>query len=159
MQTTDLLLYETGSGGDLAVLSNDLAMAESLYQQVYLALFGGNIEANTKSKYIESEERFDYWGNSLVWNVKTTMQFNSETERALKNNALNSSGRLAILQAVQNDLRYLTSLLSYTIEVSVLGVNRLKITVNFTQRGNQENKVLQLVYDNAKNELIIEKII
>ena len=159
MQTTDLLLYETGSGGDLAVLSNDLAMAESLYQQVYLALFGGNIEANTKSKYIESEERFDYWGNSLVWNVKTTMQFNSETERALKNNALNSSGRLAILQAVQNDLRYLTSLLSYTVEVSVLGVNRLKITVNFTQRGNQENKVLQLVYDNAKNELIIEKII
>lgn len=159
MQTKDLLLYETGSGGDLAVLSNDLAMAESLYQQVYLALFGGNIEANTKSKYIESEERFDYWGNSLVWNVKTTMQFNSETERALKNNALNSSGRLAILQAVQNDLRYLTSILSYTVEVSVLGVNRLKITVNFTQRGNQENKVLQLVYDNAKNELIIEKII
>lgn len=159
MQTTDLLLHETGSGGDLAVLSNDLAMAESLYQQVYLALFGGNIEANTKSKYIESEERFDYWGNSLVWNVKTTMQFNSETERALKNNALNSSGRLAILQAVQNDLRYLTSILSYTVEVSVLGVNRLKITVNFTQRGNQENKVLQLVYDNAKNELIIEKII
>jgi hypothetical protein len=159
MQTTDLLLYETGSGGDLAILNNDLVMAEALYQQVYLALFGGNVEANTKTKYIESEERFDYWGNSLIWNVKTTKQFNSETERALRNNALNSSGRLAILQAVNTDLSYLTSLLSYSVEVSVLSVNSLKITVNFTQKGNQQNKVLQLVYDNAKNELIIEKII
>lgn len=159
MQTTDILLYETGNGGDLAVLSNDLAMCEALYQQVYLALFGGNVEASTKQKYIETEERFDYWGNSLIWNEKNTRQFNSQTERALINNPMSSSGRLAILQAVNEDLSYLVSLLSYTVDVSVLGLNNLKITVNFTAKSNQQNKVLQLVYDNAKNELIIDKII
>ena len=111
MQTTDILLYETGSGGDLAVLSNDLVMTEALYQQVYLALFGGNVEDDTRQKYTESEERFDYWGNSLVWNETVTRQFNSKTERALLNNPINSSGRLAIIQAVTEDLRYLTSLL------------------------------------------------
>ena len=159
MQTTDILLYETGGGGDLAILSNDLVMAEALYQQVYLALFGGNVEDDTRQKYTESEERFDYWGNSLVWNETVTRQFNSKTERALLNNPINSSGRLAIIQAVTEDLRYLTSLLTYSVDVSILGINSLKITVNFTSKTNQENKVLQLVYDNAKNELIIDKII
>ena len=75
------------------------------------------------------------------------------------NNPINSSGRLAIIQAVTEDLRYLTSLLTYSVDVSILGINSLKITVNFTSKTNQENKVLQLVYDNAKNELIIDKII
>ena len=159
MQTTDILLYETGSGGDLAILSNDLVMEEALYQQVYLALFGGNVEDDTRRKYTESEERFDYWGNSLVWNETVTRQFNSKTERALLNNPINSSGRLAIIQAVTEDLRYLTSLLTYSVDVSILGINSLKITVNFTSKTNQENKILQLVYDNAKNELIIDKII
>ena len=134
-------------------------MAEALYQQVYLALFGGNVEDDTRRKYTESEERFDYWGNSLVWNETVTRQFNSKTERALLNNPINSSGRLAIIQAVTEDLRYLTSLLTYSVDVSILGINSLKITVNFTSKTNQENKVLQLVYDNAKNELIIDKII
>jgi hypothetical protein len=159
MQTTDLLLYETGNGGDLSILNNDLVMVEALCQQVYLALFGGNIEANTKPKYIENEERFDYWGNSLVWKDKETRQFNSLTERAIKNNPISSSGRLAVLQAVNEDLSYLTSLLTYSADVSITGVDSLAITVKFTSKTNQEDKVLEFVYDNAKNTLIIDKII
>lgn len=157
MQTTDILLYETGNGGDLAVLNNDLVMTEALDQQVYLALFGGNVDANTKPKYVDSEERFDYWGNSLVWTDKTTRQFNSNTERAIKANQLNSSGRLAIIQAINEDLRYLTSLLTYSVDVSITGVNSLSITIKFTSKTNQQDKVLQFVYDNAKNQLIINK--
>jgi hypothetical protein len=38
-------------------------------------------------------------------------------------------------------------------------VNKIRIIVNFTPKSNQENRVLQLVYDNAKNELLIEKTI
>ena len=90
METTDIQLYETGSGGDFAIVNNDLLMGESLYQQIMLALFGGNIQASTKQFYLETEERFDYWGNSLIWKDVKSKQFNSETERTLKNNALNS---------------------------------------------------------------------
>ena len=36
MNTTDILLYETGQGGDFAIINDDLAMGESLYQQIFL---------------------------------------------------------------------------------------------------------------------------
>jgi hypothetical protein len=159
MNTTDILLYETGQGGDFAIINDDLVMGESLYQQIFLALFGGNIEASTKINYLPTEERFDYWGNGLVWKDEKTKQFNSETERAIQNNALNSSGRLLILQAVDIDLTYLKSTLDYTIDVQITGRDNLRIIVNFTQKTNQQDRSLQMVYDNARNEVIIEKII
>ena len=159
MNTTDLSLFETGSGGDFAVIDNDLLMGESLYQQIYIALFGGNIEASTKSVYLDSEERCDYWGNTLIWKDGKTKQFNSETERAIQNNALNSSGRLNILQAVNVDLEYLKTIINFEADVSILSRDNLRITVSFTEKTNQQNKALQLIYDNAKKEVIIEKII
>ena len=159
MNTTDISLSETGDGGDFSVLNNDLLMSESLYQQFYLALFGGNIEASTKDSYLESEDRFDYWGNSLIWKDVKSKQFNSETERILQNVALNSSGRLSIIQAVKNDLDYLKDVVNLTVDASIISVNKLRIAISFSGLDNQQDKVLQLVYDNAKNEVIIEKII
>lgn len=159
MNTTDIHLFETGSGGDFAIVNNDLLMGESLYQQIYLALFGGNIQASTKPSYLESEERFDYWGNTLIWKDVKTKQFNSETERTLGNVALNSSGRLSILQAVNNDLDYLKGVVDFTVEVGIESVSRISITVSFSEKTNQQDKVLQMVWDNSKNEVIITKLI
>jgi len=159
MITTDINLFETGAGGDFSIVDDDLLMGESLYQQIFLALFGGNIEASTKISYLDTEERFDYWGNSLVWKNELTKQFNSETERTIQNTTLNSSGRLSIIQAINVDLAYLKSLMNYTIDVQILGRDNLRIIVSFSQKTNQQDKVLQLVYDNAKNEIIIEKTI
>ncbi len=159
MNTTDIHLFETGSGGDFAIVNNDLLMGESLYQQIYLALFGGNIQASTKPSYLESEERFDYWGNSLIWKDVKTKQFNSETERTLGNVALNSSGRLSILQAVNNDLDYLKGVVDFVVEVGIESVSRISITVSFSEKTNQQDKVLQMVWNNSKNEVIINKMI
>ena len=159
MNTTDIHLFETGSGGDFAIVNNDLLMGESLYQQIYLALFGGNIQASTKPSYLASEERFDYWGNSLIWKDVKTKQFNSETERTLGNVALNSSGRLSILQAVNNDLDYLKGVVDFTVEVGIESVSRISITVSFSEKTNQQDKVLQMVWNNSKNEVIITKLI
>lgn len=159
MNTTDIILFETGSGGDFAIVNDDLLMGESLYEQVYLALFGGNIKASTKVSYLESEERFDYWGNGLVWNDEKTKQFNSETERTLGQVALNSAGRLAVLQAVNSDLEYLKGVASFTADVSIESVSRVSITVAFSEKTNQQDKVLQMVWDNLKNEVIINRLI
>ncbi len=159
MNTTDIHLFETGSGGDFAIVNNDLLMGESLYQQIYLALFGGNIEASTKPSYLASEERFDYWGNSLIWKDAKAKQFNSETERTLGNVALNSSGRLSILQAANNDLDYLKGVVDFTVEVGIESVSRISITVSFGEKTNQQDKVLQMVWNNSKNEVIINKLI
>lgn len=159
MNTNDILLFESGASGDFAILDDDLLMGESLYQQIYLALFGGNIEASTKLVYTEKEERFDYWGNALIWGDQSTVQFNSETERTIQNNALNSSGRLAIIQACNQDLAYLSDVITFSVEVSISSVNKLEITINFTEKTNQQDRQLVLVYENAKNELIIDKVI
>lgn len=159
METTDINLFETSSSGDFAIVNGDLLMGESLYQQVYLALFGGNIEANTKDVYLLSEERFDYWGNTLIWKNEKSSQFNSETERTIQNNALNSTGRLRIIQAINNDLEYLKSVLIFDADVQITGRDNLKIIVNFSSKTNQQDRVLQMIYDNAKKEIIIDKII
>jgi len=157
MKTKDIALFESGNGGNFIVLNNDLLLSETLYQQIYLALFGGNIEASTKQSYLETEDRFDYWGNSLVWKTKKNKQFNSETEAILRKVALNSSGRLEIVQAINSDLAYLSSLITFDVEVSILSSSSIRITVSFTDKTNQESKVMQMVYNNAKNEVIIEK--
>ena len=159
MQTKDILLYETGSGGDFAILSNDLVLGDVLYQQFYLALFGGNLKASTKQTYLSNEERFDYWGNSLVWPTNKNRQFNSETERILDNIVLNSSGRLKVIQAVKNDLAYLSNVINFEVEVNLLSQNKLSITITFSGKTNQQDKALQFVFDSSKNELIIQQII
>lgn len=157
MDSKDILLYETGSGGDFSLVSNDLVLGDQLYQQFYLALFGGNLQASTKGSYLANEERFDYWGNSLIWKNSKARQFNSETERTLNNVALNSSGRLQILQAVNTDLAYLTNVINFTVEVSLLSGNRVSILITFVGKTNQQDKALQFVFDSSKNEVIIEQ--
>lgn len=157
--TTDIVLFETGSGGDFTIENNDLQVGEALYQNIYLALFGGNIEASTKTAYLNNELRFDYWGNSLVWNTQKTKQFNSETERMLRNIALNSSGRVAIIQSVNNDLAYLKGVVDFSVDVSILSVSKMAIIITLKEKTNQQDKVLQLIFDNIKNEVIIQKVI
>jgi hypothetical protein len=38
----DITIFESGDGGDLALINDDLATIEGLTNQVYLAWFGGN---------------------------------------------------------------------------------------------------------------------
>lgn len=159
MTTKDIHLYESGSGGQLALLNGDISLTEVLYNQFYLALFGGNYEASTIGNEINGQGRQDYWGNSLFFSENKVKQFNSQTERVLNNVALNSSGRLEIERAVNEDLAYMKSLVNFTVNVYFDGVNKVVIEVKFSKKTDQEQRVLQLVYDNAKNELIIDRII
>lgn len=150
----DLLIYETGDGGDLKVLNNDLALTTSLYNQVYLCLFGGNVEASTKGNELNNEKRFDWWGNSLL-----ELNFNSETERTINNVTLNASGRLKILQAVKNDLKPIDLVANYTVEVILENVNRFKILINLTEKLNKQEKIIQILWDISKDEVILSEII
>src|SRR5690606_6946193 len=81
-----------GNGGDIKLLGNDLAVIYSHENQVYLALFGGNVEQSTPAQET-TETTEDWWGNNLLFGGDAAKQFNSETERALNNTALNSAGR------------------------------------------------------------------
>lgn len=159
MKTRDINIFESGDGGELIILNDDLLTGEALFNQVYLALFGGNYEQKTKINYIYGEERFDWWGNSLIFNQEPKKQFNSVTEKKLNEIVLNANGRLILIQTITDDLLFLSDLLNYKVDVLFFEINKIKIIVNFTSKLNQENRVLILIYNNAKNELIIEKTI
>lgn len=159
METKDILLFESGDGGEMAIKSNDLCLVETILQQAYLAMFGGNVEANTTGNEIPTQERSDYWANQLLWPDTPSKQFNSNTERTLQNVALNSAGRLQIITAVENDLDYLKLIVNFTVDVSILSSSRVQISIRFRRKDNLEDKVLVLVYDNAENEVITQRTI
>ena len=157
--TRDLHIYETGNGGDLAKLSNDLVLTESLYQTIYISLFGGNIEANTLGNEIDSEERFDYWANDLVFKNNPSKQFNSNTERTLNNIVINSSGRLELKRSVESDLFFLNKIADLNVNIVILGTNKIKINIVLESIPNQSDKQFQFIWDNAKKQIIIDNTI
>lgn len=155
--TRDIHIFESSNAGELALLSNDLVLTESLFQTIYVSLFGGNIEASTLGNEIQSEERFDYWANDLIFSANPDKQFNSLTERTLLNVPLNSSGRLKIQSAIEEDLKFLKKIVNLSIDVSVINQDRIKITLVLESIPNQADKQLQFIWDNAKQEIIIDE--
>jgi hypothetical protein len=110
--TTDVLIYETGNGGDLKLRGNDLATVEGYENAPYLSMFGGN----------------RWWGNYLV----PDNPFAAKTEEALRTNALTSAGRIAIEDAVKEDLKFLNDIPDtvYTVSTTIANSNRIDIVVN-----------------------------
>jgi hypothetical protein len=162
--TKDLHIYESGNGGEMLLLNGDLTMAETLYQTIYIALFGGNVEQSTlgnenENDEIVSVERFDYWANALLWKDSKSKQFNSETEKTLRNVTTNSLGRLKVKSAVDNDLVFLKKIVNFESNVLILGVDKIKIQIIINEIQNQSNRIFQFVWDNAKQELILDKTI
>jgi len=154
--TKDLGLTEYGSGGDITLLANDLLLTEELLQMAYVAMFGGNLEANTKGNELETQERLDWWANSLMYAQQPNKQMNSNTERVLDSVVLNSSGRLEIKRAVEKDLDFLSNIAEVTVQVSIETTDRLEIAVQLIRLDNLQEKRLQLIFDNATKSVIIE---
>ncbi len=159
MVGNDLSIYETGNGGDLAVLSNDLALGDVLLQTAYVSMFGGNVEADTLGNEPTDEIRLDWWGNSLLFPNGSPQQFNSQTERALKNNPLTSNGRVAIQLAAQNDLANLSNFATVSVTVNILSTNSVQIVVQLTQNDSMQSQTLAVLWDNLKQTAIIQEVI
>lgn len=159
MPTKDIQLFENGSGGEMIIDNQDLSMTETLFQTIYLALFGGNVEANTTGNESSGDDRFDWWGNSLLFSNIRSKQFNSNTERALNNTTLNSRGRSVIETAVLSDLRFLNKVADIDVDVSILSTDKVEITIFLKQAQNIAENQLQFVWSNARNQVIIQKII
>tara|TARA_R110002049_G_scaffold64570_2_gene170196 strand:+ start:2041 stop:2466 length:426 start_codon:yes stop_codon:yes gene_type:complete len=140
--TKDIELYESGDGGELSILNGDVSLIETLYQTIYIALFGGMADGT------------DYWANNLLFATKKSKQYVSETEKLLNEVTLNSSGRLKIARAVENDLSFIKSIANYEVNVLILSTNRIEIDILLSS-GTE----LQYIWDNAKNEVIINKTI
>jgi hypothetical protein len=77
-------------------------------------------------------------------------QMNSELERALNNNALNSSGRIKIEAAANKDLQVLSEIADVSSAVQITGNNKVLITDKI------DKTVVNLAWDATASELIEE---
>ena len=127
---TDLTIHESLNGGDLVIESNDLQLTDELTNQVYLALFGGNVEQSTDEVNLDiANERFDFWGNELFHQDEPDFQFNSAFERTLNRVALNTQGLQELEQVAEQDLSFLSEFGTVTVSISVISHNRIRIDV------------------------------
>jgi hypothetical protein len=150
---TDLQLIETGNGGDLVLNKSDLGHVLGFTSMPYLALFGGNVEQNTPTIRLTSSQYFDFWGNSLFHPNVTTLQFNSNTERTLKEVTLNSQGRVRIEQSVKSDLAFMSDFCNIFVEVNLPTVDRVEIRVRLTEKSNQQTRTFIYIWDGTKQDL------
>jgi hypothetical protein len=114
---TDLLYVEGGSGGDLVVKGNDVALTTGVENMPYLAMFAGDV----------------FWANNLM-PTDGDLQFTSLTYNALLTNPLSSQGRINIENAIKADLNYLkTTIPGSTLVVSatIVSSERLDIDIQF----------------------------
>lgn len=150
----DLELQESGNGGDLVKKPKDISVIYGFQNMVYLALFGGNVEASTPVTRLENEQAFDYWGNNLFFKDDPSVQFNSETERVLNQVALNSSGRITIEESVKRDLQFMTEFAKLEIIVSIISVDKVQILINVIKPNNLESVEFIYIWDSTIRELI-----
>ena len=149
MDVVDLMIYESGSGGDLNLKNDDLETVSGLTNQVYLALFGGNIEENTSDDLEDLDERNDWWGNYLL---NEELQFNSSFERTLTTVTINSGGISKLVNAAKKDLKYLEDYADITVEGSIVGLNKFQLQVSL-QEPNQSSTKIKFIWDGTKGTI------
>lgn len=150
-------LYEDGNGGQLVLRNNEIIQSSSLATLAYIAMFGGNIEAETQKENAPGELKFDWWGNDS--NKPSTTWINSQTERTLRGIDLSSSSLFAIQQAVENDVKQLDEFGDVIVDVTFPGLNKIKIVITITEPSIKKNTRLSLVWDATRNEIIEKNII
>jgi phage gp46-like protein len=152
----DLKVIEEGNGGELVKTAKDLVVISGLQNMVYLALFGGCVEASTPTKRLPTEQAADWWGNSLLFPDNPERQLNSLTERTLNEVALTSSGRVRIEQAVLKDLDFMKAFAEVSASVSIPETDKVVIQVTVQEPDNIEEQAFTFIWDATKNELVEE---
>lgn len=148
----DLRVIETRNGGDLNLQGNDLEVVEGFENMVYLAMFGGNVEASRLTERLEGTEDFSWWGNSLMPD-DPIIQFNSLTERTLKTTALNSAARLTIQRAVEADLEFMQAFAEVEVVVSLPKIDTVQITVYLLKPNGLQNQQFIFIWNATQQSL------
>ena len=130
---TDVLLYDTLDGGELALDGSSIVLTTGLDTAVYLSLFGGN-EYDTGLSDDSSDQ---WWGNLLE--TDTSKHLRGQLQALLLSTAPNSGNLQRFRDAANNDLRWLTSkglAKSIDVQVRVLKVQQLQIDISIVINGN-----------------------
>ena len=157
----DISLYESGQGGDITVANNDLCTTDSLFNQVYIAFFGGNV-ANydqDSDEFVNGQERKEYWQNNLFFPEEEDSKMNSRVEVSLANIALTSQGLFDLRVSAEEDLEFLSKTATVSISVDLVESDVVRIIVTLNEKQIQSELKFSFVWDATKTELIEKRII
>ncbi len=145
----DIAIIETGNGGDLQLVGNDLAVVEGIENMPYLAMFGGNKQSSISpsSDVNQPAKSFDWWGNNLLMPSSQSQQFNSLCEKAINTTELTSSGRASIENKIIADLDFLTKVATVEVAVTIVATDR--IDVNILIKQFQQTNVVVIKFKKA----------
>lgn len=150
----DVAIKETRNGSDFIREGNDFAVTNSLFNQVYLALFGGNPSGLT-SDQTEGKFRTDWWGNELLFPGDPDSQFNSVFQSALfSENALGSGAITRLEAAMKADLGFLRQLAEVGVSVIQETDSRVRISVLLIEPDTLTQSVFVFLWDGTKTEPI-----
>jgi len=150
----DVVLCETGNGGDFIFENNDFKLTSGMSNFIYLGWFGGNIGGDERDRedVPQAEQRFDWFGNDLFFEQDLDFKFNSELETLLNQTALNSASRLLIEQTAEHDLEFLADFGGVEIEASIMDLDKIEILAKIIEPDNQEDKIFTFIWDSTRNE-------
>lgn len=155
----DISTTLTPSGGEWFVDGSDLALTSSIYQQILLAICGGNVESSTTGDEPPSgTKRTDFWGNSFLKN-NPSAQFNSDYERTVTTVALSTSNLQKISDAARSDITFLEDLgvlVIVAVDTYLLGVDRVETSIEVREPTNLESQEYSFIWDATRGEIIVE---
>jgi len=128
----DLLLTDTGDGGELSLDSGDLATDDTFYTAVYLSLFNGDTFSNVYEKY-KTDNSFE---EALLLPIT-------------KNNLLN------VEKTCKNSLNwFLVEGIAKSIDIFAFGSTTNKINVDITiTEPSDKNYLFSIIWENEKYKL------
>lgn len=135
MQQGDVLLFQTDDDGEINVENGIVEMSGGLETAAYLSLFGGNEDDDGRDN-----NALTWWGN--LDEVDPVRQYRSETQHLLQSIPATSGNLRRIEDAASRDLAWFTErnvASSVTVEASIPGINRVKITVNIEAVGEESS--------------------
>lgn len=148
----DLAIVESENGGELQMVSGDLAVVKGIENMPYLAMFGGNPGFISKNK-VQEEQSFDWWGNNLLMPSEQDIQFNSAFEHAMNTTPLTSSGRITLENAIKRDLKFLQSVAVVEISVIIVATDCIQIVLKV--KLNNDTKVIIVNYKKSADGVLV----
>lgn len=141
----DIRLTDDGNGGDFVLVNNDLQLIEGFQNQVYLGLFGGNLNDDV-GEFNES-----YWANTFI---APENQYTSSFEKAIREIPITTSGIRLMETAAEEDLAFLKKYVELTVSVSILTKDSISLEVFIIAPNNVEEKV-RVIWNNTTKQILI----
>jgi phage gp46-like protein len=129
---SDIKLFETPNGGEIAIVNGQVGMTDGLETAAFLSLFGGNADDSAQT----ADDPKQWWGN--LSETDLTKRFRSATQYLLSTLPLIPANLQRIEEAAMSDLAWMLDSVATDLAVraTMPGPKRINLDCALTIDGN-----------------------